>query len=226
MYPISASQIKAARALLDWSQDDLAEAANVSRTTIRSVEMGYAVRANNIAEIYKALEKNGVEFLDDEGVKRQSEEMKTYRGSNGCDKFFDEILKVAHANDSDIICYIQSQDMLTRPSGATHRTNLERLEEIQKVTDVKCLVSDNVRLPLTPPSFQIRIMPERSVFLPSSCFVYGDQWVFAYQDRRMQSAFAVFQKAALAHSCQNHFLQYWNAAKPYIAETAPQKIHA
>ena len=223
---VSATQIKAARAILNWSQDDLAAAANLSRTTIRSVETGCAVRAGNINEIHKAFEKNGIEFLDDEGVKRQPEYMRTYSGPNSCDRFFHDLIKTVKEKSGDVMCHIESQDMLLKLCGTPRRNNLERLEQVQEVADVKCLLSNAVKPPVSLPSFQIRVMPQAQTFLPSSCFVYDDQWVFANQDNRMEFLFIVFQKPAFVHRCKNAFLPLWHIAEPELVETGPQKRRA
>jgi transcriptional regulator with XRE-family HTH domain len=226
MYPISASQIKAARALLGWSQDDLADAANLSRATVRSVELGYAIRAGNIDEIHKTLEKNGIELLDGDGVRRQPDGKRDFTGTDSCDRFFDDVLRVLKERGGELICFIQSQDMITKVSGATRRTNFERLEQVQAIADVKCLLSDNVSPPFSTPSFQVRVLPEEPTIIPSSCFAYGDQWVFAYQDSSMHFVFVVIQKASFVSKCQNYFLPRWHVARPLQASMEPQKGRA
>jgi hypothetical protein len=67
---VSTRQIKAARALLAWSQGDLAIAAQVSIPTVKRLEAkdgplgGYRETATNIR---LALERAGVEFIDENG---------------------------------------------------------------------------------------------------------------------------------------------------------------
>jgi transcriptional regulator with XRE-family HTH domain len=65
---IARSQSRAARALLEWSQSDLAEAANVSRQTVVDFERGARTPyANNLAALRGALEAAGVEFIAENG---------------------------------------------------------------------------------------------------------------------------------------------------------------
>ncbi len=66
---LTPEQSRGARGLLDWSQTQLAEAANVSLSTVRDFEKGRRVPiANNLQAIRAALEKAGIEFLGETGV--------------------------------------------------------------------------------------------------------------------------------------------------------------
>ena len=67
---VSIRQIKAARALLAWSQEQLAEAADVSIPTIKRLEANdgpLGGRRGTGAKIQTALERAGVEFIDENG---------------------------------------------------------------------------------------------------------------------------------------------------------------
>src|SRR5579859_3947228 len=65
---ISAAQCRAARALLDWSQDKLAESAQVARATIADFERNIRMpMRNNLVSIVSALEASGVAFIPENG---------------------------------------------------------------------------------------------------------------------------------------------------------------
>jgi transcriptional regulator with XRE-family HTH domain len=71
---ISIRQIKAARALLEWSQEDLASASGVSIPTVRRLEARggeLGGRDETASKIRASLEAAGVEFTngDEPGVK-------------------------------------------------------------------------------------------------------------------------------------------------------------
>lgn len=67
---VSIRQIKAARALLGWSQDDLAASAGVSIPTIKRLEASddfLGGRAETSMKILRALHSAGIEFLAENG---------------------------------------------------------------------------------------------------------------------------------------------------------------
>lgn len=65
---ILAPQCRAGRALLGWSQQRLAAAAQVSKPTVVSFERGAKVMPNNIGALRRAMEAAGIEFLERQGV--------------------------------------------------------------------------------------------------------------------------------------------------------------
>ena len=67
---VSIRQLKAARALIGWSQEELAANAEVSLPTIKRLEAAeglLAGRQTTVHKIQTALEKAGIEFIDENG---------------------------------------------------------------------------------------------------------------------------------------------------------------
>lgn len=63
---IAPCQCRAGRALLDWTQDDLAEAAGHSRSTIKDFENGrHHLHRSTAADILHAFARNHVSLLND-----------------------------------------------------------------------------------------------------------------------------------------------------------------
>ena len=68
--PLSSPQIRAARALIRWSAEDLAKETALSVTTIRRAELAEretSLTSANDRAIRQALEAAGVEFIDENG---------------------------------------------------------------------------------------------------------------------------------------------------------------
>ena len=63
------NQCRAARALLDWTQDQLAEAAGVGVSTVKLFEAGKRQpMRQNLEAMRRALEGAGVQFIGETGV--------------------------------------------------------------------------------------------------------------------------------------------------------------
>jgi transcriptional regulator with XRE-family HTH domain len=63
------AQIRAARALLGWSQNQLARRAGVGPATLQRIEQGDGIVKGNfstILKIQKALEQAGIHFTEDD----------------------------------------------------------------------------------------------------------------------------------------------------------------
>ncbi len=66
--PVTSAQVRMARAALNWSVRDLAEAAQIHRNTVTNIETGrYAGDAETLAAIVAVLKRAGVEFIDENG---------------------------------------------------------------------------------------------------------------------------------------------------------------
>lgn len=65
---LNAAQCRAGRALLNWSQDELAMNAQVARTTVTEFESNYRTpMRQNLLAIQSAIEAAGIEFITDNG---------------------------------------------------------------------------------------------------------------------------------------------------------------
>jgi transcriptional regulator with XRE-family HTH domain len=67
---VSIRQIKAARALLSWSQEDLAKRSAVSVPTVKRLEAGdgeLGGRSETVLKLRRALEASGIEFIGGSG---------------------------------------------------------------------------------------------------------------------------------------------------------------
>ncbi|MCP3385970.1 helix-turn-helix domain-containing protein [Bradyrhizobium sp. CCGUVB4N] len=200
--------MKAARALLDWSQQQAAEDADVSLTALRSIEMGFAARESTMVAIRTAFENAGLEFLEGDGVRRRNDMIKIYQGHDSCDRFFAEL----QTKCSEVIACISSRNVLAQPCGKPLQTNLERLEQLRDTTSVKCLLPESAPPSLFMSSLDMRAMPDAH-FGAVSYIVFGDKYAEIVADSARGFVIVVFSIAPLARSYRQQFLAHWNAAK-------------
>jgi transcriptional regulator with XRE-family HTH domain len=97
---IQPRQIRAARALLNWSQQDLAKTSGIAISSIKNIENDLTVaRRDTLSAIQEAFEKAGVEFLPSAGVRLQMESINVLKGTEALQSFFDDIYQTLRQSD-------------------------------------------------------------------------------------------------------------------------------
>jgi transcriptional regulator with XRE-family HTH domain len=79
---LTPAQLRAARALLGWSRDDLAEHSKTSAETMKNFELrGTDPRQGTVIKWQRALERSGVRFLDaEDGGEGEGVRFRTVKG--------------------------------------------------------------------------------------------------------------------------------------------------
>jgi transcriptional regulator with XRE-family HTH domain len=104
---INAAQIRAARALLNWNQSQLADYSGVARGTIKNIENGdTAPRRDTAAAIQEAFEKFGVEFLPGSGTRIRETSVVFLQNDEGIAQMWDDIYHTCVQQDcKDIMIF-------------------------------------------------------------------------------------------------------------------------
>lgn len=103
---ISVHQLRAGRALINWSQNDLAKKTGISLRALANIESGASIPRASTADFLKqALEKGGVEFLAADGVRLRKEvlEIYTYEGAEALRVLWSDVFDVLSDGD-EIVC--------------------------------------------------------------------------------------------------------------------------
>jgi len=89
-------QIRAARALIGWSQGELADRSGLSQTGIARIENGTNhPNSSTVDKIIKAFDTHDIEFIGENGVKKRTNEIRTLRGKNAMSDFLDDVYETS-----------------------------------------------------------------------------------------------------------------------------------
>lgn len=213
---ISADQVRAARALLKWKQDNLALASGMSLTAIRNFEEGLSSRPTTLSSIRRAIETAGIEFIEDDGVKRLSPQIKFYKGQDSCDDFFNDVSQIAKKHGGEVLAFIKNPEILTTPCGIECLTNLERLTHISQHARTRCLLLDNSASLEHVPGIESRRMPN-VIIGPSAIIAYGNQYATLIPDGRNDYFVLSFVMALETLNYRKQFDALWNNAHSLLA---------
>lgn len=128
-------QIRAARALIGWSQKDLADNADLSQTGVARIENGTNhPNSSTIAKILGAFDRADVEFIGNTGVKKRPEgNVKIFSGQSGFIEFMElvyEKLSAKHQEDRCVYVNNVQEDKFVRWIGDYAQTHVKRMEKI------------------------------------------------------------------------------------------------
>lgn len=153
MQILSPAQCRAARALLNWSQPELAQRTGMHVQTISSFESeGGTPTKTTIEKIFLTFENAGVEFLPDSGLRIRSQNVRIYQGRDDYTEFYKDIYDTALKHGGDFCVSNVDERDFTRWFDDAAVGHIGRMEDI---------ASQN-------PKFRMRILiKEGDLFMPA-----------------------------------------------------------
>lgn len=181
-------QIRAARALIGWSQGDLAEHAGLSQTGIARIENGTnQPNSSTIAKITGAFDKADVEFIGETGVKKRTGEVRTLRGSEGFREFMDDVYKVASEVGGEIVLHSANPQNWVKWMGEeAYKNHAKRMADLHERIQVKITVEEG-NTNFIASSFAEYRWFTKDLFKEQSFYAYGSKLAFiSFTDNDVQ----------------------------------------
>jgi transcriptional regulator with XRE-family HTH domain len=177
-------QIRAARALIGWSQGELAEEAGLSQTGIARIENGTnQPNSSTIAKITAAFDKADIEFIGESGVKKRVGEVKILRGSQGFSQFLDDVYETAILKgtiEKPLPVYLSNvvhENWIKWLGREKWEAHAARMLKNQKVMDVRIIVKEGDRNFPAKAYGSYKWFPEQ-MFSSKSFYSYDDRLAF------------------------------------------------
>lgn len=220
---INKEQIKAARAMLDWSQSVLAEkTGEVSTPTIKLIESGRSGSTSKTLELIQlTFEKQGLEFLPNSGIRKRDDTLTILEKKDEDDNVYlrliDDIYYTMQGTYGEVLqSFIDNslsppeilhKEKLIRDDGITYR-NLIRHEDTH----------------LIYPPDEYRYLP-KGFYINNPVTVYADKVAFAVleNDVRFHNAIIIINNPQIAKIKKNEFEILWNIGDKPKQTKVPEK---
>lgn len=200
---ITIRQCRAARGLLDWTQQDLADKAGLSKTAINNFEKGYSdIKAESLRAIQRAFENRDIEFIAAVGVQEKSESAKILKGKTAFHDLLKDIEQSLGSTDEILINAIN-------PKFAEHYgDDINTLFKTCRAHKISVRILCTAEAALHLPSTAMRILPETQANI---IFLYARKtaillWGF--------SAIVIIDSPEAAAAERQHFENLWNEHIP------------
>ena len=163
-------QIRAARALLGWSQSDLADQAGLSQTGIARIENGTnQPNSQTIAKIEAAFDKADVEFLDDSGVRKVKDRLKILEGKNSLQQLQDDIYHTLSGKGGEVL--LLGMDEVSPDEKADYEYTKMHIERLRKAGIKERILVENTEDNYLAPKEWYKTM-SAEYFCPHTVFIY------------------------------------------------------
>ena len=172
-------QIRAARALIGWSQGDLAKHSGLSQTGIARIENGTNhPNSTTIEKITAAFDAADVEFIDNNGVKKRSGEVRTLSDIQGFKTLMDDVYEVAKDQGGDICLYNAKPENWNKLLGKEwYKMHSDRMSKISNNYKFIVSVNEGEQEFIGKDFVEYRWFP-KEIFNEQSFYAYGDRLAF------------------------------------------------
>ena len=199
--------------LVDWDAEDLAMRVGMSRVSIQNIERGDSrPKVETVEKIVRAFFEVGIEFTENEGLRRRPNGVEIFEGSERFEEFYDFLYAHLCRYGGDVCFSIYDETLLAknRKNPEIHR---RRMKELIDRGDVA------LRLLVTKSDFltygyaQFRWLPDQHE-TPTGFWAFGDCLALLSFTNDRSPHVVVIQSATLAEGYRQNFNIAWEHALP------------
>lgn len=208
---ISPQQIKAARALLEWSQTDLGEKTGLSQAAIANIETArHRPNDTTLDSLLTAFDQAGIEFIDG-GVRLRPDSLEIIEGEDIAarmpDIYFETLL---HSGAEEVMINGVDFSIMDKTTGQVVLSNIERLKAAGKRQRVLVREGTPVRDILGPLSWH-RALPAHLFSAVTPSLVYHNCFAIMLFDKKQVM---IIRNGNLAEYQKRQFDFLWDSARP------------
>jgi transcriptional regulator with XRE-family HTH domain len=203
---ITGRQIRAARGLLGWSMEELARKARLTNVTIRNIETDEVQpQEKTLAAILTLFDRQGIEFLDDEGVRVRKQQSRSYAGKAGYRQLLDHIYETL--KDGGRIRQFNFGDLRYLPYADEFvAEHLERMASIQDLDARILALKNEVNLPVSYCDYRVLLGTYEHM---APWYLYEDFLVLPLFESGAKKEFVTIHSKLLAERYAREFDVFW-----------------
>lgn len=202
-------QIRAARALIGWSQGELAQHAGLSQTGIARIENGTnQPNSSTIQKITRAFDSAGILFISG-GVQRVQDKLIVFEGEDCLRRLQDDIFHTLQHEKGEVL--LLGINEISQEEKQNYDYTLMHIERMKKagITE-RILVRETERSFIAPKSWY-RTIPEK-YFSPHTVFIYKTRIALAL--REPNNKVLLLDNFFFAEGMKSFFNMLWEGGKP------------
>lgn len=205
---ITIKQIRAARAILGWSQERLAERAGLNSKTIQNIEIGEVIpRMDTATAIQSAFENHGLEFLPGNGVRERDEYLTILEGPDVLSRLMDDIYETVKNRDmnDDILIIGVPEPNFKHPERKAVENHIKRLQEFG--VRERIILKEGDTNFIAPPHWY-RWIPEQEFNNCSGFYLYGNKFGLTSLEDRKKAI--IVESDLVSNAFRSFFFFIWN----------------
>ena len=173
---ISAKQLRAARAHLDMSQDEVAEGAGLTKYTLSNIERGATEGSTRSLEVLQQFyESHDLEFTDNDGIKAIKSDVRRYEGAAGLNAFMLEVVETLEKNPCTYCVSNVDENNWLKWQGVEQATKMR--DRIAAIPGIRAhiLVKEGDDFEFATGYSEYRALPADMFYDNTSFYMYADK---------------------------------------------------
>lgn len=208
---ITPTQMRAARAMLDLSQGEVAKSLGIAANTLSNIESGKTdVPASRLKEMQAFYESRGIEFTESGGVEPFQSKVVTLQGKTGFALFRQDILLEGKKAPLDVcVSNVDEREFDRWGEGEVNQNYFAEMNK-NKPKRFRILVKENDYVLTASGYATYRWLPE-NLFGKISFFIYGNKTAIISFEEDDFEAF-IISHARISEFYREEFERLWETA--------------
>lgn len=206
---ISPEQLRAARAILEISQDAVAKEVGMTHTKLSRLEKGTTdATSTDLGALLAFYEGKGLEFTDNHGVRIKQTFETMYYGQKGLRALNDELYKIISAEGGDICQFHLGSGKFKQWLGDDwYKMHAERMIKIKDKFNFRIIVNEGASVFIAKKFAKYRCYPKDKM-TERTFYIFGDKVCLFYPESE-QLEIRVITDRGLADQMRELFNAVW-----------------